>query len=85
MKVLLFNGSPRGEGCTYTALTEAEKTLREEGIDTEIFSVGKKPILGCIMNRVKFDTISSKKYYNKGYYHHYTSGYYKHDDSKDKK
>ncbi len=48
MKVLLFNGSPRGEGCTYTALTEAEKTLREEGIDTEIFSVGKKPILGCI-------------------------------------
>lgn len=48
MKVLLFNGSPRGEECTYTALTEAEKTLREEGIDTEIFSVGKKPILGCI-------------------------------------
>ncbi len=39
-----------------------------------------KPILGCILNKVKFDTISSKKYYNKGYYHHYTSGYYKHDD-----
>ena len=40
-----------------------------------------KPILGCIMNRVKFDTISSKKYYNKGYYHHYASGYYKHEES----
>ncbi len=38
-----------------------------------------KPILGVILNKVKFDTISSKKYYNKGYYHHYTSGYYKHD------
>ena len=41
-----------------------------------------KPILGCILNKVKFDTISSKKYYNKGYYHHYASGYYKHDDGK---
>ncbi len=40
-----------------------------------------KPILGCILNKVRFDTISSKKYYNKGYYyHHYASGYYKHDD-----
>ncbi len=39
-----------------------------------------KPILGVILNKVKFDTISSKKYYNKGYYHHYTSGYYKHND-----
>lgn len=44
-----------------------------------------KPILGCILNKVKFDTISSKKYYNKGYYHHYTSGYYKHEDKKDGK
>ena len=32
MKVLLFNGSPRGEMCTYTALTEIAKTLNEEGI-----------------------------------------------------
>ena len=38
-----------------------------------------KPILGCILNKVEFETLSSKKYYNKGYYHHYTSGYYKHD------
>lgn len=48
MKVLLINGSPHKEGCTYTALTEVEKTLNEEGIETEIFWVGTKPISGCI-------------------------------------
>lgn len=48
MKVLLVNGGPHKNGCTYTALTEVEKTLNEEGIETEIFWVGNKPIGGCI-------------------------------------
>ncbi len=48
MKVLLVNRSPHKEGCTYTALTEVAKTLDEEGIDTEIFWIGIKPIAGCI-------------------------------------
>lgn len=48
MKVLLVNGSPHEKGCTYTALTEVCKTLNEEGIDTEIFWIGIKPISGCI-------------------------------------
>lgn len=47
MKVLLVNGSPHEEGCTYTALSEVAKTLNEEGIDTEIFWIGKKPLTGC--------------------------------------
>jgi multimeric flavodoxin WrbA len=41
------NGSPHEKGCTYTALTEVAKTLNEEGIDTEIFWIGKKPLTGC--------------------------------------
>lgn len=48
MKVLLFNGSPNEKGCTYTALCEVEKKLREHGIDTEIYQIGKRPIAGCI-------------------------------------
>lgn len=48
MKVLLVNGSPHEKGCTYTALTEVCKTLNEEGINTEIFWIGIKPISGCI-------------------------------------
>ncbi len=48
MKVLLVNGSPHAEGCTYTALNEAASSLGKEGIETEIFQVGKKPIIGCI-------------------------------------
>jgi multimeric flavodoxin WrbA len=48
MKVLLVNGSPHENGCTYTALTEVAKTLNEEGINTEIFWIGIKPLAGCI-------------------------------------
>lgn len=48
MKVLLVNGGPHKEGCTYTALQEVEKTLNEEGIETEIFWIGNKPVGGCI-------------------------------------
>lgn len=48
MKVLLVNGSPHEKGCTYTALEEVAKTLNAEGIETEIFQVGTKPLSGCI-------------------------------------
>jgi multimeric flavodoxin WrbA len=48
MKALLINGSPNAKGCTYTALTEVEKTLKEENIETEIIHVGHKDIRGCI-------------------------------------
>lgn len=48
MKVLLLNGSPHKNGCTYTALVEIAKTLKEEGIDSEIYQIGTKPISGCI-------------------------------------
>ena len=48
MKVLLVNGGPHKEGCTYTALTEVAKELNKEGIETEIFWIGLKPISGCI-------------------------------------
>lgn len=48
MKVLLINGSPNKEGCTHTALSEVAGALNKEGIDTEIFWIGKKPVGGCI-------------------------------------
>lgn len=48
MKVLLVNGSPNEKGCTYTALSEIAKTLEEQGIETEIFHIGNKPVRGCI-------------------------------------
>lgn len=43
MKVLMFNGSPKAKGCTYTALEEMAKVLNEEGIETEIMHVGAHP------------------------------------------
>jgi multimeric flavodoxin WrbA len=48
MKVLLINGSPNANGCTFTALSEVAKTLNENGVDTEIIHVGNKDIRGCI-------------------------------------
>jgi multimeric flavodoxin WrbA len=51
MKVLLINGSPNREGCTFTALSEVAKALQEDGIETEIIQVGDKAIRGCIACR----------------------------------
>lgn len=51
MKVLILNGSPRKNGCTARALEEVEKTLHEEGIETETVLVGNKDIRGCIACR----------------------------------
>ena len=48
MKVLLINGSPREKGCTYTALCEIASALNQEGVETEIVSIGTEPIRGCI-------------------------------------
>lgn len=48
MKVLLVNGSPHREGCTYTALCEVSDTLNQNGIDTDVFWIGNRPICGCI-------------------------------------
>jgi multimeric flavodoxin WrbA len=52
MKVVLLNGSPSGNGCTYTGLSIIKEQLAENGVDSEIFQVGKKPISGCIACRV---------------------------------
>lgn len=48
MKVLLVNGSPHEKGCTFRALCEVEKILKESGIETEIYQIGKEPIAGCM-------------------------------------
>lgn len=48
MKALLINGSPRRQGCTYTALSEAASALNEEGIEADFYWIGNKPIGGCI-------------------------------------
>lgn len=48
MKVLLVNGSPTINGCVARGLDEVEKTLNENGIETERINVGNKDIRGCI-------------------------------------
>jgi multimeric flavodoxin WrbA len=55
MKVLLLNGSPNESASTFTVLKEVEKVLNSEGIETEIFQIGKKPIAGCIACRKCYD------------------------------
>ena len=46
MKVILFNGSRREDGCTYTALNLVAEELGANGIETEIFWVGGRALTG---------------------------------------
>ena len=48
MKVLLINGSPNKEGCTYTALREVASALEGSGIETDILHIGTAPVRGCV-------------------------------------
>lgn len=48
MKVILVNGGPHKEGCTYTALREVADALEQNGVETEIFWLGNDPVAGCI-------------------------------------
>ena len=51
MKVLLINGSSRNNGCTGAALQEVERSLQEEGIETERFFIGNAALPDCIACR----------------------------------
>ncbi len=48
MHVLLINGSPHTHGNTSIALSEVAKTLEEQGVQTEIVSLGTHAVRGCI-------------------------------------
>lgn len=48
MKVLVINGSPREQGNTATVLAEVTKQLERNGIESETFWIGTKPVRGCI-------------------------------------
>ena len=48
MKVLLINGSPRKEGNTHIALSEVASALKNNGIESQIISIGTKAVQGCI-------------------------------------
>ena len=50
-KVLLINGSPKSNGCTFTTLNEMIKVFEENGIETELIHIGQKDIRGCIACR----------------------------------
>lgn len=47
MRVLMINGSPHKNGCTFTALSEISKVLNDNKIDVEILHIGNNPIRGC--------------------------------------
>ena len=56
MKVLMLNGSPHENGCVFTALSEVAGELERYGIQSEIFQLGKKPVMGCISCGACFKT-----------------------------
>ncbi|MDR2110676.1 MAG: flavodoxin family protein [Spirochaetaceae bacterium] len=51
MKVIAFNGSPRGDGVIFKGLTVLTGELEKEGIAVELIHVGNRNIRGCIACR----------------------------------
>jgi multimeric flavodoxin WrbA len=48
MKVIAFNGSPRKKGNTSQLIDLVFDELKKEGIETELYQLGGKPVRGCI-------------------------------------
>lgn len=48
MKVLMVNGSSHEKRDTYEALKIVDKAIKDNGVDTEWFWIGNKPVRGCI-------------------------------------
>lgn len=48
MKALLLNGSPKQNGNTFIALNEVAGILERNGVETEIYWIGNKPVQGCV-------------------------------------
>lgn len=48
MKVVAFNGSPKKEGNTYSAIQMVAQELEKENISVEIVHVGNKAVRGCL-------------------------------------
>lgn len=48
MKVLLINTSAHRKGNVFIALSEVQKTLESDDIQTELIQIGTKPVRGCI-------------------------------------
>jgi len=74
------------DGCVF--VVEYNRTRRRDlaAARRQMEQSGCK-VLGSIINKVSFDTISAKKYYHKGYYKQYTHGYerYERKPEKDEK
>ena len=47
MKVVIINGSPREGGNTALALNEMQKVFDKNGVETEVFGIGREAITGC--------------------------------------
>lgn len=63
--------------CDGTVLVVAHKKtrLRDIAESKRQLSHSGTPILGCIINKVSFNSISEKKYYNRSYYRNYQRAY----------
>lgn len=57
-------------------VVEYNKTRRREVLGArQQMEQANCPIVGCVINKMKFDTLSAKKYYSKSYYNHYNNEY----------
>ena len=76
---LVIDAAEIGRACDGVLfVAEYNKTRRRELAEArdQMMQSGC-PILGCVINKMTFDSLSAKKYYNKSYYSHYNEEYYR--------
>ncbi|MBQ3080667.1 MAG: CpsD/CapB family tyrosine-protein kinase [Clostridia bacterium] len=62
---------------------EYNKTRRKDILDAKKqLTQANCPILGAVVNKVTFESLGAKKYYNRSYYSHYTNEYYRRSSKK---
>ena len=84
---LVIDAAEIAKVCDGTVIViEYNKTRRHDIIEAQkqITQAGC-PVLGCIINKVTFDSLSARQYYNRSYYSHYNNEYYRRDNKKSSK
>ena len=64
MKVIILNGSPKAHGNTATALHEVERTLQQQGIETEWIHVGHLQKKHILSNKTNYSALPPNSLYD---------------------
>lgn len=83
---VIIDAATIAASCDGTLLTVKYNTVSAKELNSAKEQIERSgcEVLGTVLNDVSFESLSSKKYYNKYGYNYYSSNYYMNDDGKKK-